>query len=710
MTRVSAIVPSWNGRELLPGCLSALAAQRGEVDLDVVVWDNGSTDGSAELARQVLAELGVTHRVLTSPSNVGFAAGCNGAIAASDAELVLLVNQDVVLDEDYAALLARLLEERPDAASAQGILLRADGVTVDSLGQYPSYGRRCVERGAGRPLPASLGPEPYETFSVCAAAAMYRRDALEAVATERGPFDDSFFAYYEDLDLGWRLRRLGHVAYVVPRARGRHLRGGSAAGSAAGPGGGRMLARLAPELRRRVLRNRWLVVLGNETPLGLVAHLPGVLGWEALLLGFLALRDPRSLAAHVRGFGALVAEGVARRRRLRTVAPRRPLLPTIAIVITKLELGGAQQVALAVAAALAATRARVIFVTGVEGPLRAECEAIGGLRRYFLPDLVREVSPLADLRAWRELVRIFRRERVDLVHTHSSKAGVLGRLAARRAGVRHVVHTVHGFAFNDFQRLPARVSFLLAERWAGRATSRWVAVSRENVERGVRARVLERDRTVLIRAGIDLERFRQARVERKAMRAALGIPVGARVVGTVACLKPQKAPLHFVAVAARVCRELPDALFVLVGDGELRDRVESEIRSLHLSERLLLLGWRDDVADLMHAFDLFLLTSLWEGLPMVLPQARAAELAIVATRVNGNPEAVVHGHNGRLRDPGDVDGMARDCIELLSNDDERRRLASNADQGLAEFSAAAMVAGHQALYESLLGGTLRGRS
>ncbi|MFN7974570.1 MAG: glycosyltransferase family 4 protein [Acidobacteriota bacterium] len=377
--------------------------------------------------------------------------------------------------------------------------------------------------------------------------------------------------------------------------------------------------------------------------------------------------------------------------------------PTIAIVITKLELGGAQQVALAVARAIAARRARVLFVAGAEGLLRPECEAIPHLEPVFLPELLREVRPAMDLRALSALRSLFRRERADIVHTHSSKAGILGRVAARLAGVPHIVHTVHGFGFHDYQRPAARAAFRAAEKLAGAFTERFVLVSRENLERGVAAGVLDRRRSVVIRAGVEIERFRSGPIPRSRVREALGLGEGDLVVGGVACLKPQKAPLDFVKVAREVVTAVPSAKFLLAGDGELRPEVESAIAELGLSGSVRLLGWRDDIPDLMRSFDLFLLTSLWEGLPMVLPQARAAGLPIVATDVNGNAEAVARGVHGELCPPGDVAAISRACVALLSDAGRRAEIGRRTGEGLDEFSVGDMVARHVHLYEELWG-------
>jgi glycosyltransferase involved in cell wall biosynthesis len=166
--------------------------------------------------------------------------------------------------------------------------------------------------------------------------------------------------------------------------------------------------------------------------------------------------------------------------------------------------------------------------------------------------------------------------------------------------------------------------------------------------------------------------------------------------------KPQKAPLDFVDLAARVAEANPAARFFFAGDGPLRADVEARARQHGLGERLLLLGWRRDVPALLGALDVLVLTSLWEGLPRVCPQAMAAGRPIVATDVDGIPEAVVHGRNGRLYAPGDVATGATHVLELLADEPTRRRYAAAGREAVDEFDVRHMLADHERLYSALL--------
>jgi len=186
------------------------------------------------------------------------------------------------------------------------------------------------------------------------------------------------------------------------------------------------------------------------------------------------------------------------------------------------------------------------------------------------------------------------------------------------------------------------------------------------------------------------------------VRAELGIPQDAPVVGTVTRLSPQKAPLDFVNAAAQVTARRPDVHFVVVGDGLLRAEVEAQVIALELGDCVHLTGLRRDVPDLMHSFDVFALTSLWEGLPRVLPQAMAADLPIVATAVDGNAEAVTDGVNGFLIPPGDPQAMATAWLRLLDDPSLAWRMGKAGQVRAEEFGARKMVSDIAALYEALL--------
>jgi glycosyltransferase involved in cell wall biosynthesis len=372
-------------------------------------------------------------------------------------------------------------------------------------------------------------------------------------------------------------------------------------------------------------------------------------------------------------------------------------------VITLLELGGAQQNTLYTLAHLDRERFEPMLVSGKGGLLDPEAERIPSLHRVFLPQLVRPADPAQDAQALFALFRVFREWRPDIVHTHSSKAGILGRWAAHLAGVPVIVHTVHGFGFHSGQPARERRLFRWLEAATSRITTRVLAVSRTNLEEGVAQGVLPRGRVSLVRSGISLSDFRNGSAP-DGVRERLGIPRGAPVAGMIGCLKPQKAPLDWVRACARIAAEIPAAHFLLVGDGELREAVETEVARLGLEARFHLLGWRRDIPGILRSTQVIALPSLWEGLPRVIPEAMASGLPVVATRVDGTPEAVEDGVTGFLVDPHDVEGLARRVARLLADPDEARRMGERARTRVGEFDIDEMVRRQEAIYEDLLQG------
>lgn len=374
-------------------------------------------------------------------------------------------------------------------------------------------------------------------------------------------------------------------------------------------------------------------------------------------------------------------------------------------VITMLELGGAQQNTLHTVASLDRARFAPQLVCGPGGLLDDQARALVDVPLHFVPQLVRPIRPWKDLaaeNAIRDLLRPLARQGPVIVHTHSSKAGIIGRRAARRAGAGPVVHSIHGFGHDAIRNPWIRRVALTAERRVARATDAFVSVASFHVDQGRALGLFGEAPVHVIRSGIDVETFGRADELRAACRTGLGLPIDAPVVGMIACLKPQKAPLDFADLAAGVLREHADAHFFVAGDGILRSELEQRCRSHGLGDRFRLLGWRQDVPALLGALDVLVLTSRWEGLPRVCPQAMAAGRPVVAPRVDGIPEAIVDGRNGLLFEAGDV-AAATAAVSRLIHEPGLRDALGHAGRGAVdEFSEEHMVAEQEALYETLL--------
>ena len=377
-------------------------------------------------------------------------------------------------------------------------------------------------------------------------------------------------------------------------------------------------------------------------------------------------------------------------------------METVCHVITKLELGGAQEVALYVVSHLDRRKFRPILVTGPGGLLTDEAKTLPAVDVHILSSLARRVHVQADLAAFVELIRLFRRLRPTIVHTHSSKAGILGRWAAWCARVPVIMHTIHGYGITPAQPPWLRRVVILLERMTGWITTHWIAVAQADVEKGIGWGLFDRTEVSVVRPGIDPQPFQTAidATTRHALRAEFGAGPADYLVGTVACLKPQKAPEDFVAVAKQVCDLVPEARFVLIGDGDLHVQIESLIKQRGLDNRLHLAGWRRDVSTVMKAFDAFLLTSHWEGLPRVLLEARTIGLPVVATRVGGVEEVIVQDRHGWLSDAGDITGLSAQLIRMWQRrTGQPHHLAQSAEALPKEFHLEEMVKQYESLYD-----------
>lgn len=349
-------------------------------------------------------------------------------------------------------------------------------------------------------------------------------------------------------------------------------------------------------------------------------------------------------------------------------------------VITRMIVGGAQENTLLTARGHLERGHRVVLVTGPspgpEGALLA-AETVPGLEVVEVPALVRPVRPLLDLRAYRDLKQLFVRERFDVVHTHSSKAGILARLAARHAGVPLVVHTVHGQAFHPYQSRWANAAYILAERWAARHCDRILAVAQAMVDQCVAARVAPAERYRVVYSGMNMEPFLAARPDPE-LRRALGIPAGAPVVGKIARLFELKGHSYLLAAAPRIAAAVPDVRFLLVGDGILREQIRARAAELGLGDRFVFAGLVPpaDVCRYTALMDVLVHLSLREGLPRTVVQALATAVPAVGFDLDGTPEVIIDGVTGRLCAPGDTLAVATAVIGLLQDGVARQRLGA----------------------------------
>ncbi|MBB5157835.1 glycosyltransferase [Saccharopolyspora phatthalungensis] len=347
----------------------------------------------------------------------------------------------------------------------------------------------------------------------------------------------------------------------------------------------------------------------------------------------------------------------------------RPL--RVATVITRLE-GGAGVMALRGAKALDPATHQVAVIAG-SGQLVADAEA-AGLEVIVEPALRAPISPGHDLFALHRLTALLHRRRFDVVHTHCAKAGAVGRIAARRTGVGRIVHTYHGFPFHEFQSGFRRRGYVGIERGLGRITDFALCVGNGVAVEALRLGLVRPERIRTIGVAVDQDAPRRSKRAGQLARRKLGLAPTDVVVGAVGRLTYQKSPEDFVSALRALGR--PGVVGVWVGGGELAERMRAHIAASGV--RVVLAGERDDVAELLPAFDVFALPSRYEGLPLAIVEAMVCGVPVVATAVNAVSDVVAPGETGLLVPPRRPELLAASVAHLLDSPHVAERLAATA--------------------------------
>lgn len=379
-------------------------------------------------------------------------------------------------------------------------------------------------------------------------------------------------------------------------------------------------------------------------------------------------------------------------------------------LITHLGIGGAQDNTLLTVKGHSRKHYEVHLATGqdyTDWVARGQAYA----DEFFLfPDLHRPVQLQADRRVLNQITDFLRKHEYDIVHTHSAKAGTLGRIAARRARVPIIIHTFHSFGWQvactahtrPWQVYTSSLKkwfYILIERYAATLSDGLITVSELNKQEAIDINLAPSKKFTTIYSGIDLNRFK-VNVERAEKLLSLGLSPDRPVIGTIGRLSTQKAPLDFVAAAKIVLDQKPNLQFIMIGDGPLASEVHQAIGD---EQRIKVFGYREDVPEILSVLDLFVLSSLWEGLGRALTEAMIVGTPVVATAVDGVPELITHKKTGLLSPPGTPTCLAENIIWMLDHPDKAQRMIQCARKRVVPtFSAERMVKQIEAFYERLL--------
>jgi len=375
--------------------------------------------------------------------------------------------------------------------------------------------------------------------------------------------------------------------------------------------------------------------------------------------------------------------------------------PKVFHLITKLEMGGAQGNTIYTCAHLDKNRFDVSLVCGEGGVLDKDALS-AGYPVHFVPQLVRAISPIKDISAFFALRKIFLEHKPDIIHTHSSKAGILGRLAAKSVGVPVIVHTFHGFGFTPWQHPVVRQAFIIAEKVCATISTALIFVSRANMEQAKELGFSGKN-WQLIHSGIDLAAYPPSSVDAAQVKVSLNLSPEVRYVLCVSNFKQQKNPIDFFKMAKLVADKIPDVYFVYTGEGELLERAKMLALRLEITGRCRFPGWRRDTPQLMACASVFALTSLWEGLPRAAVEALKSGLPGAYYAADGVSDIIADGKNGFLIPKGNHRLMAEKITALLSDNNLREQMAQAArETDLREFDIVEMVKSQERLYEELL--------
>ncbi len=339
---------------------------------------------------------------------------------------------------------------------------------------------------------------------------------------------------------------------------------------------------------------------------------------------------------------------------------------------------------------------------GPGGELYLDAER-AGIRTMALVHMKPTISPLHDCVMLVQLYRLFRREQFTIVHTHSSKAGVLGRVAATYAGVPIIIHSVHGFSFHDLTHAISNWLWVWIERVCGRLCRKMLFVSRLLAEDAVARGICRLEDTEVIYSAVDLDAIAEAGSSAAEVRARFGIPADDSVVASVGRLDKKKNIEDLLVAAEAVLRERPRTTFLIVGEGPEYDALAGRAQALGISEKVVFSGQQTDLPVILAGIDVYAVPSLYEGMGRAMTEAMASGKSVVANAVGGIPELVIDGVTGYLVPAGRPEFMAEKITYLLSHPDEARVMGENARKAVGrEFHPDTMVRMVAECYERLL--------
>ena len=370
-------------------------------------------------------------------------------------------------------------------------------------------------------------------------------------------------------------------------------------------------------------------------------------------------------------------------------------------VITHLPIGGAQDNTLYTVELLDKEKYDISLCCNLDGELVERAKKVEAVKLFDIPFLGREVSPYRDIRAFLSLYKLFKEEDFTIIHTHSSKAGLLARLAAVLNKTPIVIHTIHGFAFNDFMNGLKKNFFIYLEKLLAKWTDVLITVSNLNKKKIIDLNIAHENKIKNIYSGIDLSLFTNKRNDE--FRKELNLENDHLLLGSVGRLSNQKDPITMIEAFGIISKPFPNAHLALVGDGELKGKILEKIDQLKLNDRIHLTGNKNNPWSVYHSMDLFIMSSIYEGLGRSITEALSCGVPVVCTDVEGVPEIVRDNITGILVRPKDSNKLADAIIRTLNDMETAKKMAEEGRRFVNDnFDVNKMVNDIDSLYNTLL--------
>ena len=370
-------------------------------------------------------------------------------------------------------------------------------------------------------------------------------------------------------------------------------------------------------------------------------------------------------------------------------------------IITHLPVGGAQDNTLYTLELLDKKKYEIYLCCNLKGELVNRAKGIKKIKLINVPYLQREINLFNDIYAFIKIFKIIKKGSFDIVHTHSSKAGFIGRIAAKLYDVPLVIHTVHGFPFNDFMFYIKKHFFIYIEKLLSKWTDALITVSNLNKQKIIDLKISKESKIHNIYSGIDLNLFEDKKDI--SFRKKINISSEKILIGSVGRLSHQKDPLTMIDAFKIISDRFPNAHLVLIGDGILMEAIVKRLNKLNLNEKVHLTGNISSPWEVYQSLDLFIMSSIYEGLGRSITEAMCCGVPVVCTAVEGVPEIVKDGITGSLVMPKDFEGLAKSIIECLENMEDAKKRACEGQKFVNDnFSVIKMVEDIDNLYRKLI--------